>query len=58
MLRYDFLNVVVSGVKLWTVTDPYMRRKEAESFALQQLDCFTLKEKNVTNDMFIASNIC
>jgi len=32
------LNLVVSGVKLRTVTGPQLRRKEVESFALQQLD--------------------
>jgi len=36
MLLYDSLDVVVSGVKLLTVTGPYVRRKEVENFALQQ----------------------
>ena len=38
MLLYDSLNVIVSGVKLWTVTEPQVRRKGVESFALRQLD--------------------
>jgi len=37
------LNLVVSGVKLWTVMGPLLRRKEVESFALQQLDCVEYK---------------
>jgi len=40
MLLYDFLNLVVSGVKLCTVTGPYSSgEKEVESFALLPLDC-------------------
>jgi len=42
-MLYDFLKFVVSGVKLWTVTGPYLRRKEVESFAVQQLDCVERK---------------
>jgi len=38
MLLYDSLNLVVSGVKVWTVTGPQLRRNEVEIFALQQLD--------------------
>jgi len=39
MLLYDSLNLVVSGVKLWTVTGPQLGRKGVESFVLQQLYC-------------------
>jgi len=62
MLLYDSLNLIVSGVQLWTVTGPYVRRKEAESFALQQLDCVEckmlwctvlLKDKIVINDALL-----
>ena len=35
----DSVNLIVSGVKLWTVAGPELGRKEVESFALQQLDC-------------------
>jgi len=38
----DALNLIVSGVKLWTVMGPQhslKRRKEVESFALEQLNC-------------------
>ena len=38
-LLYDSLNLMVSGVKLWAVMGPKLRRKEVQSFALQQLDC-------------------
>jgi len=61
-MPYDSLNLVVSGVKLWTVIRPWVRRKEVESFALQQLDCVELSCwkicKIVVNDVLIASNIC
>ena len=43
MLLYDFLNLIVSGVKLWTVTEPQPTTKEVEIFALQQLDCVEYK---------------
>jgi len=43
ILLYDSVNLVVSGVKLWTVMGPELRRKEVESFALQQLDCVKCK---------------
>ena len=54
-------NLVVSGIKLCTVTGPPIRRKEVESFAMQQLDCVErkmhrctvlLKDKIVINDEF------
>jgi len=35
---YDSLSLVVSGVKLWTVMEPYVMGREVKSFALQQLD--------------------
>jgi len=38
VLLYDFLNLVVGGVKFWTATGPQLRRKDVDSFALQQLD--------------------
>jgi len=38
MLLHDSLNLIVSGVKLWTVVRPQLRRREVESFALQHLD--------------------
>jgi len=46
---------------------PQLRKKEVESFALQQLDCaeckihqctVLLKDKISTNDMITASTIC
>ena len=47
MLLHDSLNLVVSGVKLWTVMDLWCHgsgeRKEVESFAQQQLDCVERK---------------
>jgi len=64
MLLYDSLSVVVSRVKLWTVTGPQLRSKAVESFALQQLDCVKLdthcctdllKVKIVVSDAFTAS---
>jgi len=67
MLLYDSLNLTVSGVKLWTVVGPQLRRKEVQSFALQQSDCVEckmhrctvlLKDKIVINDAVIAFNIC
>jgi len=68
MLLYDSLNLIVSGVKLWAVVGPLLRRKEVhESFALQQLDCVEckmhlctvlLKDKIVINGAIIAFNIC
>jgi len=72
LLLYDSLNLIVSGVKLWTVTGawPQLRSTEVESSALQQLDCVErkvhrysrpthvlLKDKIVINDVLIASNI-
>jgi len=66
MLLYDFLNLTVSGVELWTIMGPWLRRKEVESFALLQLDCVErkmhqctvlLKDKIVINDVLMASNI-
>jgi len=66
MLLYDSLNLVVSGVILWAVTEPEIRRKQVESFALQQLDyverkmhwcTVLLKDKIVINCALIASNI-
>jgi len=66
-LLYDFLNLVVVGVKLWTVTGPWLTRKEVESFAMQQFDCVEckihwctvlLKDKIVVNEMTMAYNIC
>ena len=67
MLLYDSLNFVDSRVKLWTVTEPYLRRKEVGSFALQQLHCVErkihrctvlLKDEIVINYALIASTIC
>jgi len=64
---HDCINITVSGVKLWTVMGPSLRRKEVESFALQQLDrveckmhrCTVLLKHNIViNDVIIASNIC
>jgi len=43
MLQYDSPNLTVSGVKLWTVVGPQLRRKEVSSFALQLLDCVECK---------------
>ena len=47
MLLYDFLNLIVSGVKLWTVNEPQPTTKEVEIFALQQLDCVEYKMHRV-----------
>jgi len=67
MLLYDSLNLIVSGVKLWTVMGSQLKRKEVQSFALQQLDCaehkmhrytVLLKEKVAINYAIIAPNIC
>jgi len=60
MLLDDSLNLIVSRVKFWTVIGSWLRRKEIESFALQQLDCVEckmhqctvlLKDKMVINDI-------
>jgi len=64
MLLYDSLNLIVSGVNLWTVMGPQLRRKDVQGFALQQqqLDCVEckmlqcivlLKDKIVINDAII-----
>jgi len=62
MLVYDSLNLIVSGVNLWTVMGPQLRRKDVQGFALQQLDCVEckmfqcivlLKDKIVINDAII-----
>jgi len=59
-MLHDSINVTVSGVNLRTVMEPSFRRKEVESFALQQLDCVEckmhwctvlLKDKIVINDV-------
>jgi len=47
MLLYDFLNLIVSGVKLWTVNEPQPTTKEVEIFALQQLNCVEYKMHHV-----------
>ena len=67
ILLYDSLNLVVSGVKFWTILrDHTVRREEVESFSVQQLVCderkmhrctVLLKDKIVINDALIASNI-
>jgi len=55
----------LSGVHRWTVTGAQLKRKEVESFELQQLDCVEckmhqctvmLKDKIVINDAIMASN--
>jgi len=50
MLLYDSQSPIVSGVRLWTVTGPYLWRKELESFALLQLDCVKCKMHRLVYD--------
>ena len=45
---YDSLNFVVSGVKLWTVTEPLVRRKEVERFAAKLSSFFLLSYGLIT----------
>jgi len=51
---YDYQTLTISGVKLGTVTGPWLRRNEVESFV--QLDCvehtFSMKDEIVVNDVF------
>jgi len=58
-LLYDSLNLVVIGAKLWTITEPKLRRKKVESLALQRLHYVerkmhwrTVLLKNKINDTF------
>jgi len=47
MLLYDSVNIVVSGVKFCAVMGQ-VRRKELQSFTLQQLDCVKRKTHRCT----------
>jgi len=65
MLLYDSLNLTVSGVKLWTVIRPYLRKLtvlHCSSWTVLNTRCtgctVLLKDKIVINDTVIAYNIC